>query len=88
MEVHNPKVNMNNLLARHTNQGLLIFHELLHIVGKAPLDRAPRTDEFGVTPVVDARIDNDAKMERNPGDIYKPMEAIAAVQQHGPTRAI
>lgn len=86
--VHNPSVNMNNLLLRHTNQGLLIFHELLHIVGEAPLDRAPRSDEFGVTPVVDARMDNNAELERNQGDIYKPMEAIAAVQQHGPARAI
>ncbi len=86
--VHNPNVNMNNLLARHTNQGLLIFHELLHIVGEAPLDRAPRSDEFGVTHVIDARMDNNAELERNQGNIYKPMEAIAAVQQHGPARAI
>lgn len=86
--VHNPEVHMNNLLARHTNQGLLIFHELIHIVGEAPLDRAPRTDEFGVTPVVDARMDSDTELERNQGDIYKPMEAIAAVQQHVPARAI
>ena len=86
--VHNPNVNMNNLLARYTNQGLLIFHELLHIVGEAPLDRAPRTDEFGVTRVIDARMDNDAELERSQGDIYKPMEAIAAVQQYGPARAI
>lgn len=86
--VHNPNVNINNLLTRHANQGLLLFHELLHIVGEAPLDRAPRSDEFGVTPVVDARMDNNAELERTQGDIYKPMEAIAAVQQHGPARAI
>ena len=86
--IHNPDVNMNNLLARHTNQGLLIFHELLHIVGEAPLDRAPRSDEFGVTPVIDARMDNNAELEREQGDIYRPMEAIAAAQQHGPARAV